>query len=112
MIDYNNKCFRPISSSENSETTSETIFVYKQNGAILTSTYKGGHILKGHLIGLVDNDGTINMRYHQINKNGELMTGICTSKPEIDSSGKIKLYESWEWTSGDKSKGTSILEEI
>ena len=46
------------------------------------------------------------------NKNGELMTGICISKPEIDSIGKIKLFESWEWTSGDKSKGTSILKEI
>ena len=112
MINYNNKSFRPISSSENSETTSDTIFVYKQKGNILTSTYKGGNIIEGHLIGLVSNDGTINMRYHQINKNGELMTGICTSKPEIDSNGKIKLYESWEWTSGDKSKGTSILKEV
>lgn len=112
MVNYNNKSFRPISTSENSETTSDTIFVYKQNGAVLTSTYKGGSIIEGHLIGLVDENGIINMRYHQINKNGELMTGICTSKPKMNSNGKIKLYESWEWTSGDKSKGTSILEEI
>lgn len=112
MINYNNKSFRSILSSENSETTSDTVFLYKQNGNILTSTYKGGHIIEGHLIGLVDNDGTIVLRYHQINKNGKLMTGICTSKPEIDSNGKIKLFESWEWTSGDKSKGSSVLEEI
>ena len=112
MINYNNKSFRPLSSLENSETSSDTIFVYKQKGNILTSTYRGGNIIEGHLIGLVDNDGSINMRYHQINESGELMTGICSSKPEIDSNGKIKLYESWEWTSGDKSKGTSILEEI
>lgn len=112
MINYNNKRFRPISSSENSETTSDTIFLYKQKGNILTSTYTGGHIIEGHLIGLVDNNSIITMRYHQINNKGELMTGICTSKPEIDSDGKIKLHESWEWTSGDKSKGTSILHEI
>lgn len=112
MINYNNKRFRPISSSENSETTSDTIFVYKQNGNILTSTYKGENIIEGHLIGLVDHDGVINMRYHQINKNNELMSGVCVSKPEIDSNGKITLHESWEWTSGDKSKGTSVLEEI
>jgi len=112
LINYNNKSFRSISNSENSETTSETIFVYKQKGDVLTSTYKGGNIIEGHLIGLVADDGTINMRYHQINKNGELMTGICMSKPEIDSNGKIKLYESWEWTSGDNSKGTSVLKEI
>lgn len=112
MINFNNRTFRPISSSENSEISSDIVFVYKQEGNILTSSYKGGNILEGHLIGLVSDNGAINMRYHQINRNGELMTGICNSKPRIDSNGKIKLYESWEWTSGDKSKGTSILEEI
>ena len=40
------------------------------------------------------------------------MTGICISKPEMTSTGKIRLYENWQWTSGDKSKGHSILEEI
>jgi hypothetical protein len=39
------------------------------------------------------------------------MTGICHSKPEILSNGKIRLYEEWKWTSGDKSGGKSILEE-
>ncbi|WP_298555810.1 n-acetylglutamate synthase [uncultured Algibacter sp.] len=112
MINYNNKSFRLISSTENSETSSDTIFHYKQNGNILTSTYKGGSIIEGHLIGLVDEDGTINMSYHQINTNGELMTGTCISKPKIDSDGKITLYENWKWTSGNKSKGTSVLEEI
>lgn len=112
MINYNNKRFRPVSSSKNSETSSETFFLYKQEGRILTSHYKGGHIVKGHLIGLVDANGTINMRYHQINTAGELMTGICTSKPELLANGKIKLHESWQWTSGDLSKGTSVLEEV
>ena len=40
------------------------------------------------------------------------MTGTCFSKPENMENGKIRLYEAWEWTSGDKSKGNSILEEI
>lgn len=51
------------------------------------------------------------MRYQKINVNGELMTGICISKPEILENGKIRLNKSWEWTSGDKSKGKSIIEE-
>ena len=78
----------------------------------MTAEYEGGQILKGHLIGLVDEDGNIEMRYHQINKKGELMTGICTSKPEWTKEGKIRLYENWQWTSGDQSGGKSILEEI
>ena len=112
LINYNNRSFRPISSTENSETSSDTVFLYKQNGTILTSSYQGGAIAKGHLIGVVDADGVITMRYHQINTAGELMTGICTSTPEIGENGKIKLHERWEWTSGDYSKGQSILEEI
>lgn len=81
-MNYNNKKFRPITSTENSETNSETIFLYKQNGNILTSEYAGGTIKYGHLIGLVDESSNIDMRYHLINLNDELMTGICNSKPE------------------------------
>jgi hypothetical protein len=77
----------------------------------LTAEYAGGQIKKGHLIGLVDELGNIDMRYHQVNDKGELMTGICQSTPELLPSGKIRLHEQWEWTSGDKSKGTSIIEE-
>jgi len=111
-MNYNNKKFRPISNTDNGEISEETIFEYKQKDNILTSTYSGGQIQKGHLIGIDNNDGKIEMRYHQINLNGEFMTGICFSKPEIMDNGKIRLYESWKWTSGDKSKGNSILEEI
>ncbi|XMO87804.1 n-acetylglutamate synthase [Algibacter sp. AS12] len=112
MVNYNNKRFRPVSSSDNSETTSATIFIYKQNESILTSTYSGGNIIEGHLIGIVNENGVINMRYHQVNKKGELMTGTCISTPKINENGKITLYESWQWRSGNLSKGTSILEEI
>jgi len=111
MISYNDKIFKPVSNTENGETSSETIFHYKQVGNLLTAEYSGGKIKYGHLIGLVDPNGNIEIRYHQVNNKGELMTGICFSRPEILSSGKIRLHESWEWTSGDKSKGQSIIEE-
>ena len=111
MINYNGKIFRPISNTENGETSNETLFHYKQDGNILTSEYSGGKVVYGHLIGLVDENGIIEMRYHQVNEKGVLMTGICFSKPERLPNGKLRLHESWEWTSGDKSKGQSILEE-
>ncbi len=112
MINYNNKIFRPIQNTDNGETSSDTIFHYQQIGNMLTSVYKGGKIIYGHLIGLVDEDGCIEMRYHQINDKNELMTGKCISKPEILINGKIRLHENWEWTSGDCSSGSSIIEEI
>jgi hypothetical protein len=110
-MNYNDKKFRPISNTENGETSSETLFHYKQVGNILTSEYSGGKIKNGHLIGLVDASGKIEMRYHQVNNQDELMTGICISTPEILENGKIRLHENWEWTSGDYTKGSSIIEE-
>ena len=111
-MDYNNKLFRPVENTDNGETTAETVFAYEQSGNILTSEYQGGQIIKGHLIGLVDKNGLIEMRYHQVNLKGELMTGICTSKPEVMPNGKIRLHETWRWTSGDGSSGKSVLEEV
>ena len=95
-MNYNDKIFRPTSNTENGETSSETIFHYKQVDNVLTSEYSGGKIKYGHLIGLVDKNGNIEMCYHQVNNKDELMTGICKSKPEILENGKIRLHESWE----------------
>ena len=111
-MNYNNKKFKPVSNSENAETTEATIFHYRQKNNILTAEYHGGNIVKGHLMGLVDEKGNINMRYHQVNQKGELMTGKCFSKPELMDNGKIKLHETWKWTSGDCSTGNSIIEEL
>ncbi len=112
MISYHNKKFRAIANSVNGETSSDTIFYYQQQGNIVSANYSGGQIISGNLIALVDASGSLNMRYHQVNAKGELMTGICFSIPEILPNGKIRLYEKWEWTSGDKSVGESIIEEL
>ncbi|MCB0650660.1 MAG: hypothetical protein KDC85_05240 [Saprospiraceae bacterium] len=112
MINYHNKKFRPISNTANGETSDQTIFLYQQEGNILTSEYSGGNIVKGHLLGKVDPNGNIEMRYHQINLLGELNTGRCFSKVEKLPNGKLRLHETWQWTSGDHSKGQSIIEEI
>ncbi len=111
MIDYNGKIFRTAVNSNNGETSKETVFTYHQKGNILTANYEGGPVKKGHLIGIVDEQGNIDLRYHQVNIRDEIMTGICRSRPEILSNGKIRLHESWQWTSGDRSKGRSIIEE-
>ncbi len=112
MINYNDRSFRPVQNTANGETSEETIFHYRQEGDVLTCTYAGGRIRRGHLIGLVDGEGRIDMRYHQVNDRGELMTGTCRSVPEVMSNGKLRLHESWQWTSGDGSSGSSVLEEI
>ena len=111
-MNYHNKIFRAVSNSESGESSSETLFYYQQEDNILYADYNGGSIIKGHLIGKVSEDGKIDMRYHHINSNGILMTGVCKSSPEILEDGRIRLHESWQWTCGDRSKGASIIEEL
>ncbi len=112
IIDLHDRIFRPISNSENGETSGETIFHYRQEGNIVTSEYSGGLIKKGHLMGLMDESGHLTIQYHQVNERGELMAGLCHSRLEILPDGKIRYHESWEWTTGDGSKGNSIIEEL
>ncbi|MDP4934227.1 MAG: hypothetical protein NWR30_05910 [Salibacteraceae bacterium] len=71
-MNYQNKSFRAIQNYDNGETSSETVFHYVQEGNILTSNYSGGKIVKGHLMGKVDENGIITMCYHQINTAGEI----------------------------------------
>lgn len=112
MINYNNKKFRPVRNSESGESSSHTLFRYKQEGKIIYSNYEGGDIVTGHLLGLVSDNGEIHFSYHQINIAGELRTGSCHSIPELLKDGRIRLYETWTWTNGDKSHGKSVLEEV
>ena len=48
-MNYHNKTFRPVQNTANGETAEENAFDYQQTSNILTSEYKGGQIVKGHL---------------------------------------------------------------
>lgn len=111
MFNYDKKLFKAIQNSNNGQVAEGLTFLYRQKNNIVTCEYAGGDIIQGHLIGLVDEKGIIQMRYHQVDVNGQLMTGKCTSTPNVMANGKIRLHEVWQWTSGDESKGSSILEE-
>lgn len=76
------------------------------------ATYKGGQIELGTLVAKVLQDDSLDMRYRHVNSNGEIMTGECESKPELLPDGRLRLHETWRWTSGDRSKGSSVVEEF
>ena len=111
-MNYHNKQFKVISNSDNGDVSEEMTFLYQQIGEIISCEYEGPNISDGHLIGVVDEDGSINFRYRQTNARGEEVSGICYSKPEIMDNGKIRLHEKWRWTCGHRAKGRSVLEEI
>lgn len=112
MINYNNKKFVSVSNTKNGMVSEATMFAYSQEDDVIWADYSGGDILKGHLIGTVDADGQLDFVYHHLTQKKEIQTGKCFSTPEILQDGRIRLVEQWQWTSGDQSKGESIIEEI
>lgn len=109
---YHGKEFRPVSNTNSGEVSEDTTFFYQQNGSVISASYQGGNIREGNLLGKVESDGTIRMSYQHWNNNDEFRTGVCTSTPELLPNGKIRLHESWEWTSGIEGRGESIVEEV
>lgn len=112
MSFYDGKTFGSASNTANGEVGAETRFHYHQDGDIVWAEYSGGSIVRGSLIAVVQEGNKLDMRYHHVNKAGELMTGRCQSTPETLADGRIRLHEQWKWTSGDGSSGQSVIEEV
>jgi hypothetical protein len=112
VIDYDGRVFRAIANSANGESGSETLFHYRQHGAVVWADYAGGGIRNGHLIAAVDGEGGLDMRYHHVSRSGALMTGRCRSRLEILADGRYRLHERWQWTGERADAGESVVEEI
>lgn len=112
VINYNDRFFKAVSNSENGEVDESTIFHYRQTDDLVWATYKGGQVRFGTLVAKVLPDASLEMRYSHVNLNGEMMTGQCRSTPQLLEDGRIRLNEKWQWTSGDCSKGESVVEEV
>lgn len=112
MALYDNKIFTSTSNTSNGEVSSETRFHYHQKDNIVWAEYNGGSIVKGSLIAAVKEDNCLEMRYHHINTDGEIMAGKCFSKPEVLEDGRLRMHEMWEWVTGDMSSGESVIEEV
>ncbi|QJR80438.1 n-acetylglutamate synthase [Alteromonas pelagimontana] len=111
-LNLHTKVFRSVTNTGNGEVGADTIFHYQQHKDVVTATYQGGSIANGHLIAKVLPNGELDMRYHHINKAGELMLGRCLSTSELLPNGRLKFRESGQWLSGDMSSGYSEIEEI
>ncbi|MGH7960936.1 MAG: n-acetylglutamate synthase [Candidatus Binatia bacterium] len=106
------KIFRSATNTENGEVGAETLFYYHQDGEVVSAEYRGGTIVKGHLLAKVPKNSQLEMRYHHLNTKGEFMLGKCLSTPEVLPDGRLKFKESWQWLCGDLSEGYSEIEEI
>lgn len=106
------KIFQSLENTENGEVSSDTLFHYYQEGEIISADYSGGSIVRGHLLGKMNENGNLEFAYHHINQQGQLMIGQCTSVPTILPDNRLKYSEDWQWISGDQSSGKSTIVEI
>ncbi|NNC94619.1 MAG: n-acetylglutamate synthase [Chitinophagales bacterium] len=111
-MNYDSKVFKLISTSSNGSVDTDVRFYYHQKGDIIWGEYVGGPVKQGQILGKVNSDGVLSFSYHHIDQENEIKTGNCVSTPELMPNGKVRLHEEWQWTSGDMSKGESIVEEI
>ena len=101
--------FTAIENSESGEVSDKTIFSYHQKDHVIWAEYSGGSVIKGFLIGTMDEKNHLHFNYQHINKDGESRSGFCDSEPQIEN-GRLRFIEKWQWTMGES--GTSIIEEI
>ncbi|MBO4346039.1 MAG: NAD(P)H-dependent oxidoreductase [Lachnospiraceae bacterium] len=101
--------FTAIENSESGEVSAQTIFAYHQKGNVIWAEYSGGSIIKGFLLGTIDDKNNLHFSYRHINTDNEIKSGSCDSVPKTEN-GRLRFYEKWKWTDGEE--GTSIIEEI
>ena len=111
FLQYHGKTFVPKTNSENGEVSGQTVFSYYQEGQLLWANYAGGDIIKGFLLGKVQQDNSLDFHYQHVNAHGEVRIGKCHSIPVVTLQG-LELHEQWTWLNGDTSSGTSVLIEV
>jgi hypothetical protein len=111
-ISLDGRLFVSAANAPNGEAGPETRFQYRQTGSRVWATYAGGAVHFGALVAVGTPEGTLDMRYHHVNSEGLLRTGTCVARPELRPDGRVRIAEEWQWTSGDRSAGTSVVEEV
>ncbi len=111
-MNLNGKTFGLLTNSENGEVSTETLFLYKQDGDLVTADYSGGSIKHGKIIAKQDENGNLEMVYNCLTNDEELKSGKAHAKVSINLNERVQLDLNWQWLDGDKSSGTSTYIEI
>lgn len=92
------------------EVTADTVFEYHERDGQVWADYRGGAVVRGFLVGVRAGD-TLDIRYVQLNGDGQTSGGHCVSTVRTLPDGRLRLEETWEWESRPGG-GTSVVEEL
>ncbi|HKS15278.1 MAG TPA: hypothetical protein VJS90_19790 [Pseudomonas sp.] len=91
---------------------SDTVFHYLVEDRAITGTYQGGRIRTGHQVGRVTGPDTIELLYHCITTDGEILAGWSRGTVGADQAGRTTLHFVWGWLSGATGGGESNYVEL
>lgn len=99
-----------IQTTQNGAVNESTIFTFSQTENVVSASYCGGKILKGYLVGTIENN-ELTFSYCQLQVDGMLDNGrsVCEMLIEND---KIRLIEHFTWASRNSESGVNIFEEM
>lgn len=107
----NNRRFA-VASNASGLSDASTVFHYHVDGNAITGTYQGGHIRTGHLVGRATGPDTIELLYHCLTTEGELLAGWSRGTVGVDHAGRTTLEFVWGWLSGATGGGESSYVEL
>lgn len=108
LVDYDGRRFSPVPAAEGPPTVAH----YHQDEELVWAEFGGGEVVLGSLTGTSAADGELRFAYCMVRADGEVVTGICRSVPEVLADGRIRLTEYWRRFGTGACSGISTLEEL
>ncbi|GAA2659757.1 MULTISPECIES: hypothetical protein [Actinosynnema] len=108
-IDYDGRRFSPVADGAPEESR---VAVYHQDGDLFWGEFLGGRARRGTLTGTVLPDGRLDFAYCMVLEDNRVVSGHCTSTPQVLADGRVRLNEVWERFGAHADRGTSVIEEI
>jgi len=89
-----------------------TLFHYQVDGNDISGTYQGGHIRLGHQVGRATGPDSIELLFHCLTHDGEMLAGWSRGTVARDAEGRTTLSFVWGWLSGAEGGGESAYIEV
>jgi len=109
-MNLNNVKMNVIETAQTGVVNELTIFTFSQTDNVVSADYSGGLILKGFLVGIL-NQNKLSFSYCQLQNNGKLDNGQSECDVLIENK-KIRLVERFTWASRSGETGVNIFQEL
>jgi hypothetical protein len=101
----------PATADASAVVSADTVLVFEQNGGVVSARYRGGAIVDGYLIGLLEAPARLRFRYVQADTAGNLDAGVSIGMLSRLDDGRLRLVEHFEWITRPDG-GENIFEEV